>query len=746
MITKELENTLSLAIAEATTRQHEYVTLEHLLLALLVDPTARDVIYSCGGNLNTLKKDIEAFFAAHSEMVNPDPSTLPEQTIAFQQVLQYALLQAQASEQQEVNGGGVLAALFHAQHSHAVYLLNKHGITRLAVLNYISHGISAIGETQPTGDVDSDEGEEEARQSRDPLKAFTVNLNERAAAGQIDPLIGRNEELQRTIQTLCRRRKNNPVYVGEPGVGKTAIAEGLALKIHLGEVPEVLRSATLYALDMGAVLAGTKYRGEFEQRFKGVITALKKIPGSILFIDEIHTIVGAGAVNGGSMDASNILKPALASGELRCIGSTTYSEYKASFERDRALARRFQKIEVSETSVEETVGILNGLKSYYEEYHGVEYSPDAIRVAAEMSAKYMHDRFLPDKAIDVLDEAGAALKLNSTAEKKIVDTRDIETVVARMAKVPPKTVVSSEKVRLGELQGKLQGVIFGQNHAIEQVVRAIKLSRSGLGQPEKPVGCFLFSGPTGVGKTELAKQIAVILGVEFIRFDMSEYAESHTVSRLIGAPPGYVGFDQGGLLTDAINRTPYAVLVLDEIEKAHPNLFNILLQVMDHATLTDNNGKKADFRNVILIMTTNAGAREISESGIGFQRDQGKGQGRGAIERTFSPEFRNRLDAWIAFKALDAQVIEQIVDKFIAQLNEQLVEKNVVVKLSPEARSWLAQRGFDRLLGARPMARLIQVKIKEPLAEKILFGSEPVAGDVLVELKQEELSLKFPEQ
>jgi len=746
MITKELENTLSLAIADATTRQHEYVTLEHLLLALLVDPTARDVIYSCGGNLNTLKKDIEEFFAAHPEMVNPDPSTLPEQTIAFQRVLQYALLQAQASEQKEVNGGGVLAALFHAQHSHAVYLLNKYGITRLAVLNYISHGISNVGDPQTTGDVNADEGEDEARQSRDPLKVFTVNLNERAAAGQIDPLIGRNDELQRTIQILCRRRKNNPVYVGEPGVGKTAIAEGLALKIHLGEVPELLRSATLYALDMGAVLAGTKYRGEFEQRFKGVITALKKIPGSILFIDEIHTIVGAGAVNGGSMDASNILKPALASGEMRCIGSTTYSEYKASFERDRALARRFQKIEVSETSVEETVGILNGLKSYYEEYHGVEYSPDAIRVAAEMSAKYMHDRFLPDKAIDVLDEAGAALKLSSTSEEKVVRTEDIETVVARMAKVPPKTVVSSEKVRLAELQSKLQGVIFGQDHAIEQVVRAIKLSRSGLGQPEKPVGCFLFSGPTGVGKTELAKQIAVILGVEFIRFDMSEYAESHTVSRLIGAPPGYVGFDQGGLLTDAINRTPYAVLVLDEIEKAHPNLFNILLQVMDHATLTDNNGKKADFRNVILIMTTNAGAREMSESGIGFQKDQGKGQGRGAIERTFSPEFRNRLDAWIAFKALDAHIIEQIVDKFIAELNAQLVEKNVVVKLSPEARSWLAQRGFDRLLGARPMARLIQGKIKEPLAEKILFGSEPVDGDVFVELENEELSLKFPER
>src|SRR5690242_21488582 len=646
MITKELENTLNLAVAEATKRQHEYVTLEHLLLALLVDPTARDVIYSCGGNLNTLKKDIEEFFAAHDEMVSADPSTLPEQTIAFQQVLQYAVLQAQASEQKEVNGGSVLAALFHAKHSHAVFILNKHGITRLAVLNYISHGISVFGEQPVTGDVNADEQDGEARPFRDPLQAFTVNLIERAAAGQIDPLIGRTEELQRTIQILCRRRKNNPVYVGEPGVGKTAIAEGLALKIHLGEVPELLRSATLYALDMGAVLAGTKYRGEFEQRFKGVIAALKKIPGAILFIDEIHTIVGAGAVNGGSMDASNILKPALASGELRCIGSTTYSEYKASFERDRALARRFQKIEVSETSVEETVGILNGLKSYYEEYHGVTYTADAIRVAAEMSAKYMHDRFLPDKAIDVLDEAGAALKLNSSSEK-IVGTREIETVVARMAKVPEKTVVSSEKVRLGELEGKLKGVIFGQDHAIEQVVRAIKLSRSGLGQPEKPVGCFLFSGPTGVGKTELAKQIAVILGVEFIRFDMSEYAESHTVSRLIGAPPGYVGFDQGGLLTDAINRTPYAVLVLDEIEKAHPNLFNILLQVMDHATLTDNNGKKADFRNVVLILTTNAGARDMSAKVLGFGDTKAVVDGsraKKAIERTFTPEFRNRLD------------------------------------------------------------------------------------------------------
>ena len=748
MITKELENTLGAAVEEAIKRRHEYVTLEHLLLALLNDRTASDVIYHCGGNIDSLKKEVEQFFDEHMEKLEKEQVDLPEQTVMFRRVLQYALFQAEASQQKEVNSGSVLAALFHAQRSHAVYLLEKQGIKRLAVLNYISHGISTISEdSEPAfGDVNTDAGED-AQTSRDPLKSFTVNLIERAAAGHIDPLIGRAAELQRTIQILCRRRKNNPVYVGEPGVGKTAIAEGLALKIHLGEVPEALRSAQVYALDMGALLAGTKYRGEFEQRLKGVISALKKIPDSILFIDEIHTIVGAGAVSGGTMDASNILKPALASSELRCIGSTTYGEYKASFERDRALARRFQKIEVAETSVEETVEILTGLKSYYEEYHGVRYSPQSLRVAAELSAKYMHDRFLPDKAIDVLDEAGAALKLLLPARKsKTVRPVDIETVVARMAKIPAKTVVSSEKVRLGELKSKLQSVIFGQDEAINQVVGAIKLSRSGLGQPEKPVGSFLFSGPTGVGKTELAKQLAAVMGVEFIRFDMSEYAESHTVSRLIGAPPGYVGFDQGGLLTDAINKTPYAVLVLDEIEKAHPNLFNILLQVMDHATLTDNNGKRADFRNVILIMTTNAGARELSEGGIGFQKDAGRGHGRGAIERTFSPEFRNRLDGWIAFKPLEFEVIEKIVDKFIDELNGQLKEKKVVVELSSEARMWLAKRGFDRLYGARPMARLIQSKIKEPLAEKILFGEVQLTGAVQVEVKDDGLVLVFQDR
>ena len=665
----------------------------------------------------------------------------------FQRVLQYAQLQAQGAEQNEVNGGHLLAALYIAERSHAVYLLKQQGINRLDVLNFIAHGISKIaegaapvfgGERTAVGDFDE-------QRSQDPLKSFTINLIESAAAGQIDTLIGRAAELQRTIQILCRRRKNNPIYVGEPGVGKTAIAEGLALKIHLGEVPEALRSVQIYALDMGAVLAGTKYRGEFEQRFKSVLSALKNIPDSIIFIDEIHTIVGAGAVSGGSMDASNLLKPALASGALRCIGSTTYSEYKASFERDRALARRFQKIEVGQTTVEETVEILNGLKGYYEDYHGVRYSAKALRIAAELSAKYMHDRFLPDKAIDVIDEAGAALKLLAPAKgRKTVRPEDIEIVIARMARIPPKRVVSSEKELLGDLKEKLQSVIFGQDHAIEQVVRAIKLSRSGLGQPDKPVGSFLFSGPTGVGKTELAKQLAKALGVEFLRYDMSEYAESHTVSRLIGAPPGYVGFDQGGLLTDAVNKTPYSVLVLDEIEKAHPNLFNILLQVMDHATLTDNNGKQADFRNVILIMTTNAGAREMSEGGIGFQQHAGKGQGRGAIERTFSPEFRNRLDAWIAFNSLEFEVIERVVDKFIAELNAQLKERRVVVRLAPAARVWLAKRGFDRLFGARPMARLIQSKIKEALAEELLFGEGQFTGEVLVEEKDDDLVLRLP--
>ncbi|MGI9105216.1 MAG: ATP-dependent Clp protease ATP-binding subunit ClpA [Pyrinomonadaceae bacterium] len=752
MITRELQATLSAAVGEAIERRHEFVTLEHLLLALLFDRTASNVILHCGGDINALREELEKFFAERVEPLAEETGKVPEQTEMFTRVLQYAMLQAQASGRKEIDGGSILAALFQADHSYSVYLLRRQNITRLDVLNFIAHGISKIStEFQPADGSFEPGAEADATatsgQEHDPLAAFTVNLNERAREGHIDVLIGRTLEVQRTIQILCRRRKNNPIYVGDPGVGKTAIAEGLALKIQRGDVPEVLRDAVVYALDMGAVLAGTKYRGEFEQRFKAIINALKKIPGAILFIDEIHTIVGAGAVSGGSMDASNIIKPALASGEIRCIGSTTYAEYKAAFERDRALARRFQKIEIGEPSLAETVEILNGLKNYYEQHHGVTYAPEAIQLAAELAAKYLHDRLLPDKAIDVIDEAGAAMKLLPAEERlDTIGVKEIEIVLARMAKIPPKTVVGSERDRLRDLRGQLQAVIYGQDHAIEGITNAIKLSRSGLGHPDKPVGSFLFSGPTGVGKTELAKQLAHALGIEFLRFDMSEYAEAHTVSRLIGAPPGYVGFDQGGLLTDAINKTPYAVLVLDEIEKAHPNLFNILLQVMDHATLTDNNGKRADFRNVILIMTTNAGAQELSAGGIGFQANtSGKGLGRGAIERTFSPEFRNRLDAWIAFLPLSFAVIERVVEKFIKELNAQLAEKKVAVTLDEAARAWLAARGFDRLFGARPMGRLIQTKIKEPLAEELLFGNSLTAGgEVSVSVSDDELALNFP--
>jgi ATP-dependent Clp protease ATP-binding subunit ClpA len=748
MLTKELQETLSAAVNEAVKRKHEYVTLEHLLFALMYDKTASHVLRNCGCNLELLKQEIEQFFADNmTRFIKEDTGEqMPELTMMFQSILQYAMLQAEGSGQKEVDGANILAAIYQAERSYAVYLLKKQGVTRLDVLRFISHGIPKyVDDSMPQYEGEQTEDDEQmAQEQRDPLKAFTVELTERAAAGFIDPLIGRDSEIQRTIQVLCRRRKNNPIYVGEPGVGKTAIAEGLALKIQKDEVPDALKGVKVYALDMGALLAGTKYRGEFEQRLKAVINALKKIPGVILFIDEIHTIVGAGAVSGGSMDASNILKPALASGELRCIGSTTYGEYKAAFDRDRALARRFQKIEIGEPTVEETFQILKGLKKFYEDHHGVTYSNESLRVAAEMAAKYLHDRFLPDKAIDVIDEVGAAVKLlPEKKRKRKIGPHEVEYVIARMAKIPPKTVVASEKDRLQDLEKELKEVIFGQDHAIERVVNAIKISRSGLSHPEKPVGSFLFSGPTGVGKTELAKQLAKVLGVEFIRFDMSEYAESHTVSRLIGAPPGYVGFDQGGLLTDAINKTPYAVLVLDEIEKAHPNLFNILLQVMDHATLTDNNGKKADFRNVILIMTTNAGASELSSGGVGFRNQAtGKGKGRGAIERTFAPEFRNRLDAWVAFESLGLDIIKLIVDKFIKELNAQLAEKKVVVKLTEPAREWFAKNGFDPKFGARPMHRLIHEKIKQPLANEILFGSLQ-GGEVLVEENDSNIALNF---
>jgi len=755
MIAKPLQKSFEFALNEAIERRHEYVTLEHLLYALLHDREVARVVTECGGDVDLLKKQLDDFMNRTLEKLPDGAEVQPVLTAMLQRVVQYAQLHAQSSGRKEVDTGQMLAALYQAERSQAVYLLRSHGVNKIDVLNFLSHGISRTpaGVPKPAFVAPDEEGQEV---SGDPLKHFAVNLIERAKKGEIDPLIGRTAELERTIQILCRRRKNNPLFVGEPGVGKTAIAEGLALKIHKNEVPPVLKDAEVYSLDMGAVLAGTKYRGEFEQRLKAVIAALLEKKEAILFIDEIHTIVGAGAVSGGTMDASNILKPAIASGKLRCIGSTTYVEYKASFERDRALARRFQKIEIGEPTVDETVEILRGLKNYYEEHHKVTFSDDAIKLAAELSAKYIHDRHLPDKAIDVLDEAGARVRMLSggqpptavqTAEggrpPQIIGENDIEQVVARMAKIPPRTIAVSEKARLQNLDGDLQRVIFGQDHAIKQIVSAIKLSRSGLGHPEKPIGSFLFSGPTGVGKTELAKQLAVSLGVEFIRFDMSEYMESHTVSRLIGAPPGYVGFDQGGLLTDAIIRTPYAVLVLDEIEKAHPNLFSILLQVMDHATLTDNNGKKADFRNVILIMTTNAGAREMSDAGMGFTQTGSSGKGRGVIERTFAPEFRNRLDAWIAFDALSFETIERVVDKFIDELRTQLAPKNVTLELREGGRAWLAKNGYDRAFGARPMARLIQQKIKEPLVDAILFGKLQAGGSVIVDANDSGLRLDY---
>lgn len=761
MITRELQATLNLAANEAITRRHEFLTLEHLLFALLHDRQGAEIILNCGGSLDELQQELEVFFAENLHPLPAGVERFPEQTAAFERVLERALFQAQSSGQEKIDAGNIMASLYLENHSHALYLLEKQGITRLDLLNYISHGISKLDVEEEDLLADEPDDAEEAegpatdrddkpRSSRDPLKAFTANLTERAAQGKIDPLIGRQAELERTIQVLCRRRKNNPLYVGDPGVGKTAIAEGLALKIHENEVPDPIKDFEVYALDMGALLAGTRYRGDFENRLKAVIQALQEKPNVILFIDEIHTIVGAGATSGGSMDASNILKPALANGEMRCIGSTTHSEYKASFERDRALARRFQIIEISQPSIADTIQILRGLKSLYETAHGIEYSDGALTAAAELSAKYINDRFLPDKAIDVIDEVGSAMKLRPAAERPaLITEHEVELVVAKMAKIPPKTVSTNDKLKLQSLEGELREVLYGQDHAVSKLVNAIKLSRSGLGHPDKPVGSFLFSGPTGVGKTELAKQLAKALGVEFMRFDMSEYQEAHTVSRLIGAPPGYVGFDQGGLLTDAVRKTPYAVLVMDEIEKAHPALFDILLQVMDHATLTDNNGKKADFRNVIFIMTTNAGARELSGKRMGFKQVEQTGIGgtgskaQGAIERTFSPEFRNRLDAWIAFEPLTIEVIKQVVDKFINELRAQLVEKKVELELTEAAREWLAVKGYDKLYGARPMARLIQSKIKEPLANEVLFGSLEKGGKVVVNEKDGELALEF---
>ena len=749
MITKELEVVLKLAFEEAQRRRHEFVCIEHLLFALLQDREASHTILNCGGDLNQLKKDLEEFFETHLETLAEESNKKPQETLGFHRVLQRAILHAQSAEKSEIHGGDLIAAMFREPDSYAAYLLQKQQITRFDVINYISHGISKVaGEREPDLAPDEEEeGEgESARTARDPLEAFTVNLVKQAKEGRIDPLIGRENEIERTIHILCRRRKNNPIYVGDPGVGKTAIAEGLALKIYQQQVPDVLKGAVIYALDMGALLAGTKFRGEFEARLKGVLNAIKKQRDAILFIDEIHTVVGAGATSGGSLDASNILKPALASGELRCIGSATYHDYKSYFERDRALARRFQRIEISEPSVDEAYQILQGLKGHYEKHHGVSYTSAALRTAAKLSAKHINDRHLPDKAIDVIDEVGASVKvLPPDKRKKTIGPKDIEKIIATMAKIPPRSVSVSDKEQLRNLDRDLKLTVFGQDEAIEIVASAIKLSRSGLGHPEKPIGCFLFSGPTGVGKTEVAKQLARTLGVEFIRFDMSEYMERHTVSRLIGAPPGYVGFDQGGLLTDAVNKTPYAVLLLDEIEKAHPDLFSILLQIMDHATLTDNNGRKADFRNIIMIMTTNAGAREISGAPLGFGKTSNVGKGKEAIEKMFSPEFRNRLDAMVSFNRLSPEVIERVVDKFIMELDIQLNEKKVFLHLSPKGRRWLAKRGYDPIFGARPMERLMQTEIKRSLAEEILFGKFQNGGKVDIDESDDKLTFTYSE-
>ncbi len=737
-ISRELEMTLNLAVTEARRRRHEFLCIEHVLYALLHDADVVEIIRQCGGDVPDLKQSLERFFAEKLETLPDDSTATPQQTLGFQRVIQRAAAHVQSAGKDEILGRNVLVAIFREPDCHAAYLLEQQSITRLDVVSYISHGISKIAE-EPAGvaerdESEADEDEDEPRARKDPLTTFAVDLVARAAAGKIDPLIGRDAELARTARVLCRRRKNNPVFVGEAGVGKTALAEGLALQIHEGRVPESLRGARVYALDMGALLAGTRFRGDFEQRLKAVLAALRKQPGAILFIDEIHTVVGAGATSGGSLDASNILKPALASGELRCIGATTYHDYKSHFERDRALARRFQKIEVSEPSTEEAHEILKGLKTHYETHHGVTYTRAALRAAAELSAKHINDRHLPDKAIDVIDEAGAVVQMQPIATRdRVVRVKDIEQIVASIAKIPPRSVSVSDRERLETLERDLKLSVFGQDEAITTLASAIKLGRAGLGHPEKPVGSFLFAGPTGVGKTEVAKQLASVLGIGFLRYDMSEYMEAHTVSRLIGAPPGYVGFDQGGLLTDAIRKTPHAVLLLDEIEKAHPNLFNILLQVMDHATLTDNNGRQADFRNIILIMTTNAGAQEMAAAAIGFGGRSNAEKGAKAIERLFSPEFRNRLDATIAFGTLSPPVIERIVDKFILELDAQLNEKRVFIQLTPAARAYLAEKGYDPTFGARPMARLIQIEIKRVLADEILFGRLRDGGRVEID-------------
>jgi ATP-dependent Clp protease ATP-binding subunit ClpA len=736
MFSKELELSISQAYQEARERRHEYLTVEHMLLALLDNASALSILSACGADVAGLEKDIRKVLDDTVPLLSDGDNRDTQPTIGFQRVLQRALYHVQSAGKDEVLGANVLVAIFSEKDSYANYLLNRYDVNRLDVVNFISHGVSRLERDAAPEAEDSvlDSGEEGGERKTSALERYTANLNQRARADLIDPLIGRDREIERTVQVLCRRRKNNPLFVGEAGVGKTAMAEGLALRIVEGQVPEILADAAIYALDLGSLLAGTKYRGDFEKRLKAVVKELQDIPGAILFIDEIHTIIGAGAASGGVMDASNLIKPVLASGEMRCIGSTTFQEFRSVFEKDRALARRFQKIDITEPSVEETVDILRGLKTRFEEHHHVKYSDPALRAAAELSARHINDRHLPDKAIDVIDEAGARQRLQPENQRKVLlDEHDIEDIVAHMARIPAKQVSISDRDALRNLERDLKLVVFGQDEAIGALAAAIKMTRAGLGDADKPIGSFLFAGPTGVGKTEVTRQLALTMGIELIRFDMSEYMEAHTVSRLVGAPPGYVGFDQGGLLTEAVTRNPHAVLLLDEVEKAHPDIFNILLQVMDHGKLTDANGREADFRNVILVMTTNAGAADSARRSIGFSDQDNSTDSIEVIRRTFSPEFRNRLDAIIAFKSLDLPVILLVVDKFIMELEEQLALKGVAITVTRAARDWLAEQGFDPKMGARPMKRVIQEQIKRPLADDLLFGDLAEGGDVRVD-------------
>jgi ATP-dependent Clp protease ATP-binding subunit ClpA len=745
LLSSELEYCLNEAYQKARDARHEYMTVEHLLLSILDTPRVREILKACGADLARLAAELQKFIDETTPALAADDDREVQPTLGFQRVLQRAVFNVQSSGKKEVTVANVLVAIFSEKQSHAAYLLSLQDVTRLDIVNYISHGLPSSGETRESPREEGAAGEREGEEgAAGALEKYAVNLNALAAAGRVDPLIGRQLEVQRTIEILCRRRKNNPLYVGEAGVGKTAIAEGLARLVVEKKVPEVLADSTIYALDMGALIAGTKYRGDFEKRLKGVIAELKKKPGAILFIDEIHTVIGAGAASGGVMDASNLIKPLLANGELRCIGSTTYQEYRGIFEKDHALARRFQKIDVVEPSVAETIEILRGLRPRFEEHHGIAYTDEALVAAAELAERHINDRHLPDKAIDVVDEAGAALRLKPAAGREpAVTVEQVEAVVARIARIPAKNVSTSDREVLANLQRNLKLVIFGQDAAIDALAAAIKMSRAGLGDERHPVGSFLFAGPTGVGKTEVTRQLAIALGVEFIRFDMSEYMERHTVSRLIGAPPGYVGFDQGGLLTEAITKNPHCVLLLDEIEKAHPEVFNLLLQVMDHGTLTDNNGRKADFRHVIIVMTTNAGASEMSRASIGFTPQDHASDGMEAVRRMFSPEFRNRLDAIIQFAPLDAQTIERVVDKLVIEIEAQLEQKGVTLSIDDAARGWIAERGYDPKMGARPMARVLQEHVKRPLAEELLFGRLVNGGSVRVTLGEggEELAL-----